>query len=234
MMTLCAFQRARQHLLALLGPQAASGPRHPLRAAGNRPTADQRRNLDGAVDPCLPTGPGYANNAADLVEFRVKPTSGATAFRVILNTLENPSLIAFSSALGGHGGQTVRIAMGVGLWDAANGRYLLPQATADATHPGGAGTATNPAAFFNVAFRTAEPEPSVTAETGAVTDPAWWRDQQQGTALAAGDISAFSAEVNFREARRGCHRQFAGPGQRHDGPNPGQSLLARAGRRLLG
>jgi hypothetical protein len=53
-----------------------------------------------------PTGPGYANNAADLVEFRVKPTAQATAFRVTLNTLENPSLIAFSIALGGRPGQT--------------------------------------------------------------------------------------------------------------------------------
>jgi hypothetical protein len=220
-----------------------------------------------------PTGPGYANNAADLVEFRVKPTAGATAFRVTLNTLENPSLIAFSIALGGRPGQTfrfpdganvvapadlfltvhpsgsqlvaslthagtdapvagpapavhvdlqrrqievdvpqqdwnpgqntVRLAMGVGLWDAANGRYLLPQAAADATHPGGAGTATNPPAFFNVAFRTAEPQPSVTAETGAVTDAAWWRDQQQGTALAAGDLSPFFANVNFAELGAG-------------------------------
>ena len=53
-----------------------------------------------------PTGPGYANNAADLVEFRVKPTSGFTAFRVTLNTLENRSLIAFSVALGGRPGHT--------------------------------------------------------------------------------------------------------------------------------
>ncbi len=214
-----------------------------------------------------PTGPGYANNAADLVEFRVKPTGSATAFRVTLNTLENPSLIAFSVALGGRPGQThafpfgahvvapadlfltvhpsgsklvasltnattgtpasgpapavhvdlqrrqievdipheawnpgqrtVRMAMGVGLWDSTSRRYLLPQAAADATHPGGAGTATDPAAFFNVAFRTAEPQPSVTAETGAVLNPAWWRDQQQGAALAAGDISPFYANVSF-------------------------------------
>jgi hypothetical protein len=220
-----------------------------------------------------PTGPGYANNAADLVEFRVKPTTSATAFRITLNTLENPSLIAFSIALGGRPGQTypfpfganvvapadlfltvhpsgsqvvaslthattgtpatgaaptvhvdlqrrqievdvphgdwdpgrstVRMAMGLGLWDAGNGKYLLPQATADATHPGGAGTATNPAAFFNVAFRTAEPQPSVTAETGAVTNPAWWRDQQQGAALAAGDISPLFANVNFAKLAAG-------------------------------
>ena len=100
------------------------------------------------------------------------------------------------------GQSTVRMAMGLGLWDSTNKKYLLPQATADATHPGGAGTATNPAAFFNVAFRTAEPEPSVTAETGAVTNPAWWRDQQQGAALAAGDISPFFANVNFAKLAR--------------------------------
>ncbi|MGN6868008.1 MAG: glucodextranase DOMON-like domain-containing protein [Solirubrobacteraceae bacterium] len=220
-----------------------------------------------------PTGPGYANNAADLVEFRVKPTSSATAFRITLNTLQNPSLIAFSIALGGRPGQTypfpfganvvapadlfltvhpngsqlvaslthagtnapltgpaptvhvdlqrrqievdvphqawnpgqstVRMAMGVGLWDSSNGKYLLPQATADATHPGGAGAATSPAAFFNVAFRTAEPQPSVTAETGAVTNAAWWRDQQQGAALAAGDISPLFADVNFAKLSAG-------------------------------
>jgi predicted esterase len=220
-----------------------------------------------------PTGPGYANNAADLVEFRVKPTASATAFRVTLNTLENPSLIAFSIALGGRPGQTfpfpdganvvapadlfltvhpsgsqlvasltragtgapvtgpgpavhvdpkrrqievdvphqdwnpgqstVRMAMGIGLWNSAANQYLLPGPTATATQPGGSGTASNPPAFFNVAFRTAEPQPSVTAETGAVTNAAWWRDQQQGTALAAGDISPFFANVNFAKLGAG-------------------------------
>src|SRR5205807_5461249 len=48
-----------------------------------------------------PTGPGYANDAADLVELRVKPLARATAFRVTLNTLENPSLVALSIAIGG-------------------------------------------------------------------------------------------------------------------------------------
>ncbi len=221
-----------------------------------------------------PTGPGYANDAADLVEFRVKPTASATAFRVTLNTLENPSLIAFSIALGGRPGRTfefpdganvmapaslfltvhpsgsqlvadlvhagtdapvtgpapavhvdlqrrqievdvphqdwnpgqstVRMAMGVGLWDSTNGKYLLPQAVADATHPGGSGTSTNPAAFFNLAFRTAEPAASVTAATGAVTNAAWWRDQQQGAALAAGDISPLFANVNFARLAAGA------------------------------
>lgn len=216
-----------------------------------------------------PTGPGYDNNAADLVEFRVKPLTSATAFRITLNTLQNPSLVAFSIAIGGTPGtvhpfpdganvsapadmfltvhpsgstmaadlvhasdgspvsgppptvsvdltrrqievdvphadwapgpSTVRLAMGVGLWDNSKGRYLLPQATADATHPGGAGAAANPPAFFNVAFRTnsQEPMPSVTAGLDAVTDPRWWRDEAQGTTLATGDISKLYADVDF-------------------------------------
>src|SRR5437016_4309368 len=158
-----------------------------------------------------PTDPAYANDAADLVELRVKPLSDATAFRLTLNTMKDPSLVAFSIGIGGTpgvlrsfpvganvqapadlfltvhpagagmtgdlvdaatgqpvagpaplvavdtgrrqievrvphaawnpGSQVVRLTAGVGLWDKANGRYLLPQAAADAAHPGGAGAA---------------------------------------------------------------------------------------------
>ena len=48
-----------------------------------------------------PTDPVYANNAADLVELRVKPLADATAFRVTLNTLKDPERTAFTIALGG-------------------------------------------------------------------------------------------------------------------------------------
>jgi hypothetical protein len=47
-----------------------------------------------------PTNPAYGGNAADLVEFRVKPLRKKTAFRVTLNTLEDPNLVAFTVALG--------------------------------------------------------------------------------------------------------------------------------------
>jgi hypothetical protein len=47
-----------------------------------------------------PTDPVFANNAADLVELRAKPLTSATAFRVTLNTLEDPSRTAFTIALG--------------------------------------------------------------------------------------------------------------------------------------
>ena len=216
-----------------------------------------------------PTNPTYANNAADLVEFRAKPIAGATAFRVTLNTMKDPSLVAFSVAIGGvdgttfqfphganvispanlfltvHGTSTgmvaelvhagtntlvagpsptatvdrarhqvevripttewnpgtgvVRLAMGVGLWNQATGAYLLPAVTQSTTTPGGAGTVATPAAFFNVAFRSnaQEPMPDARDPANTATNPAWWRDQAQGAALAAGDITAFHASVDF-------------------------------------
>ncbi len=48
-----------------------------------------------------PTDPRYANNAADLVELRVRPLSDATAFRITLNTLHDPNLVGTSIAIGG-------------------------------------------------------------------------------------------------------------------------------------
>src|SRR3954468_9059310 len=47
-----------------------------------------------------PTNPVYANNAADLVELRVRPLADATAFRVTLNTLKDADRTAFTIALG--------------------------------------------------------------------------------------------------------------------------------------
>src|SRR5712672_990207 len=47
-----------------------------------------------------PTDPVFANNAADLVELRVKPLASTTAFRVTLNTLIDPGRTAFTIALG--------------------------------------------------------------------------------------------------------------------------------------
>src|SRR4051794_35431976 len=47
-----------------------------------------------------PTDRVYADNAADLVELRVRPLADATAFRVTLNTLQDPERTAFTIALG--------------------------------------------------------------------------------------------------------------------------------------
>ena len=245
--------------------------------------ADPRGDKDTFSKPngtyTYPTDRAYADNAADLVEFRVKPLADATAFRLTLNTLKDPSLIAFSIAIAGAGtaprpfpfganvrvpaalfltvhprgsgmvaelvnaatggriapassvtvdtarrqievrvphaawnptGRLVTLAAGVGLWDKAAGRYLLPQGTADATHPGGSGDATNPPAFFNVAFRFAEPKPEVGDPAGTAQSPPWWRDKAQGEALASGDISALRVSVDFRKLRAGTNDDQVG------------------------
>jgi hypothetical protein len=228
-----------------------------------------------------PTGPAYANNAADLVEFRVKPLSDATAFRITLNTMKDPSLVAVSIAIGGTpgvslpfpdganvsapadlfltihpsgpsmvgdlvhsatgtpvagpaptvtvdtfrrqidvrvphadwnpAGQVVRLAAGVGLWDKPNNRYLIPQGTSDTTHPGGAGNAVSPPAFFNVAFRNDEPMPSIKDPFNTAQSPAWWRDKEQGQQLAAGDISNLHADVDFSKLAAGVNDDSAVP-----------------------
>src|SRR4051794_31104085 len=211
----------------------------------------------------------YANNAADLVEFRVKPLSDATAFRVTLNTLKDPSKVAFTVALGDsdapvpwpHGANVVspaqlfltvhgtsaelldaasgkplapaptmtvdttrrqfdvriphaawnpgtsivRMAAGVGLWDAASGGYAQPEAAASSTAPGG--RSASGAALFNMAFRTQEPVPHInypgTANTiveghvGVQQDGSWWRERRQGDVLASGDVTSLGAQVDF-------------------------------------
>jgi hypothetical protein len=71
-----------------------------------------------------PTDPVYANNAADLVELRIRPLDDATAFRVTLNTLQDPALTAFTIALGGEDdGAAVDWPHGAGVSSPA-GRFL--------------------------------------------------------------------------------------------------------------
>ena len=225
-----------------------------------------------------PANPAYANNAANLVEFRVKRLVRTTAFRITLNTMHDPTLIAFTIALGGAAGalesfpyganvktpaaefltvhpdpsgrlmvaslqaahsgrqlgsrapsvtvdtyrrqievevphadwnpgvRTIRISLGVGLWDKANHRYLLPGASATATTPGGGGAAASPPAFFDVGFRTHEPMTDLhefDSVPAAAQSPSWWRDADQGQALASGDISSLAAYVDFAKLKAG-------------------------------
>ena len=90
---------------------------------------------------------------------------------------------------------TVRLAAGVGLWDVAQDRYLIPGAAATADVPGGAGGLATPTAIFNAAFRFNETfqGPDFTI----FTDPGWWRDRLQGLFLKGGDLGQFAAQVDF-------------------------------------
>src|SRR4051812_16190834 len=74
-------------------------------ATGTQDPNDPFNEVENMFSPkhgtlSYPTDPVYANNAADLVELRVKPVADATAFRVTLNTLKDPARVAFTIALG--------------------------------------------------------------------------------------------------------------------------------------
>jgi len=237
-----------------------------------------------------PSASDYAENAADLVELRVKPLADSTAFRVTLHTMHDPKLVAFAIALGGtpgtlrpfphganvaapadyfltvHGSTTgmaaelvraadgtavagpspqvvvdllrrqievrvphaawnpsgaVRMAAGVGLWDIANSRYLLPQSASSATVPGGAGLAPNPAAFFNIAFRYHE-RSCVVARPGAGCGPGQRRHQ------------CLLRRGRRREAADRDHRRQRRPDRGTDVTHPGQPLRTPSGHRLRG
>jgi hypothetical protein len=245
------------------GAKLVADPNNPMNSPGGDPSGgDLFSAPDGTYT--YPTGPSYDENAANLIELRVRPTTEATALRITLNTLEDPNLVATAIAIGGSegvsrpfpfganvsaparyfltvhgetaaltdaltgaavpgpapsvsvdlarhqitvlvphsewqpGSSVVRLAAGVGLWNAATNSYLLPRAVASETQPGGAGEIPDPPAFFDVAFRfnAQEPVPG-TPGPSTTSDPSWWREQAQSNALAAGDISAFHAEVDF-------------------------------------
>jgi hypothetical protein len=205
-----------------------------------------------------PSSGGYYNNAADIVEVRLKRATNATLFRVTFNSLQNPDLVGFTIALGGsssptqnypfnanvsgpadlfvtvHGTTAVvtngpvgatasaswdasrkqftvtvpdstwqppsqfKVAVGAGLWDAAGNKYLTPAANRTASQPGGAGSLTNPPAFFNVAFRTAEPSATDTNGTNV------WRENQQANQLANHTMAPFTYTVDLSKLTSGA------------------------------
>ncbi|RZT87796.1 glucodextranase-like protein [Pseudonocardia sediminis] len=93
-----------------------------------------------------------------------------------------------------------RIAAAAGLWDRDADSYLVPQATADETRPGGAiiGDPT-PSAFFDTAFRFREPF------------EAPYRDNDQKKAIADGDVSPFFADVDFGKLADGTDDESGVP-----------------------
>ena len=96
----------------------------------------------------------------------------------------------------------VRMSIGVGLWDPAAGQYLAPQpGGATETTPGG-GTPQG-VAIVNVGPRYDEPMPTFAGATmgdtaaGGMALAPWWRERQQSEQLTLGDVTPFSAVVDF-------------------------------------
>jgi hypothetical protein len=82
------------------GAKEVTDPKNPMHSPGGDGSGgDLFSAPDGTYD--YPSGPGYDENAANLIELRVKPTARATLFRISLNTLENPGLVATAIAIGG-------------------------------------------------------------------------------------------------------------------------------------
>lgn len=78
----------------------------------------------------------FAGNAADLVEFRVKPLRAATAFRATLNTLIDPERTAFTVALGGSS-RAVEWPFGAGVRSPARAFLTVHGARAELTDAAG-------------------------------------------------------------------------------------------------
>jgi hypothetical protein len=104
------------------GAKLLTDPTNPMISpGGNSSGGDTFSEPDGTYT--YPTGPGYDENAANLIELRAKPLSGATAFRITLNTLENPDLVATAIAIGGTAGQTHPFPFGANV--SAPAQYFL-------------------------------------------------------------------------------------------------------------
>ncbi|HMC72655.1 MAG TPA: hypothetical protein VKJ07_26105, partial [Mycobacteriales bacterium] len=162
-------------------------------------------NTSAPADVFLTIKPADSGAAAVVTDATTgKPISGP-AVLVTADQERRQITVELPHAYWNPGDATARIAAAVGLWDRASDRYLLPGNSATATTPGGAGNASSPSAFFNVAFRLHEPTPEfgpAIAEQVA-NNPTWWRDSAQGAALAAGDISSLYADVDFGKLSRG-------------------------------
>jgi hypothetical protein len=104
------------------GAKEVPDPTNPMSSPGGDPSGgDTFSEPDGTYT--YPTGPGYDENAANLVELRVKPLASATAFRITLNTLENPNLVATAIAIGGTPGETHPFPFGANV--SAPAQYFL-------------------------------------------------------------------------------------------------------------
>ncbi|MFL5846035.1 MAG: alpha/beta hydrolase-fold protein [Solirubrobacteraceae bacterium] len=184
-----------------------------------------------------PDDPRYAGDAADLVELRVKPLPGETAFRLTYNAMADPSVVATTIGLGSapvalamphganarmpaqvfvtvHGGEADAVDAVSGATIAASlpvavdlerrqvdvrvpssvfdptGRKAVRIAAGTGLWSGTAYLPQSAAAFFNVAFRGTEPDTP-------------WRSNAQAVELADGDLSDFSASVDFTKLAAG-------------------------------
>jgi hypothetical protein len=156
--------------------------------------------------------------AADLRDAATGLVVSGTAPTATLDMTRRQITVTVPHSTWNPGTSVVRLAAGVGLWNASTSLYRVPAQNPSATLPGGAQLLGSPPALFNLAFRRecqmedplpplsapagCEPQPNVQSPN-ALSDASWWRDKAQahvlgsGTALATPDISQFFASVDF-------------------------------------
>lgn len=104
------------------GAKEFTDPKNPMQSPGGNPSGgDLFSAPDGTYD--YPSGPHYDENAANLIELRVRRLKPATAFRITLNTMEDPNLVATAIAIGGTEGQSHPFPFGANV--SAPARYFL-------------------------------------------------------------------------------------------------------------
>jgi dienelactone hydrolase len=176
-----------------------------------------------------PTGPGYEANAADLVELRVKPLPDSTAFRITLNTLENPKLAAFTIALGGTSGVNIAWPHGAGVSSPAERFLTWHGNTAELTSPTGQPLTPAPAVSVDTTRRQIDvriphsawnPGTSVVRMTIGV---GLWNDAA-GTYLAP-QSGAATATTPGGAAPTGVAIVNVGPRLNNQEPNPDVSMV---------
>lgn len=154
-----------------------------------------------------PTDPVFANNAADLVELRMRLLPDATAFRITLNTLQDAERTAFTIALGDSTGAR-EWPFGAGVSSPASHFVTVHGASAELREAGKGATLT-PA-----------PEVDVDVERRQITlriPHAAWQPQGDTLRLAAG--------VGLWDPEAGSYLQ---PGLLASEDAPGGAALSRA------
>src|SRR5256885_308987 len=179
---------------------------------GQRDPNDPRSNGDSFSAPngtyTYPTDQKrYAENAADLVELRVKPLADATAFRITLNTMLDPDAAATTIAIGNSAGP-----------------HPPP--------PRRPGPAAGPAGLLH---RRLPPQGALPDGPRRQLDDERPRLVARPAAGRLAEDRGHEPVLRrrrLRQARRGRHRRLGRPEDRADEPHPGQPLRAHAGRRL--
>jgi hypothetical protein len=124
---------------------------------GPGPRTDNGRNASGptAGDVFYPTAERYGSNAADLVEFRIKPTRDAILYRVTLNTARaaDATVVGIGIDTDRSGGAPVAWPEGAGITSPGLDRFITAWGTGGsvAALPGGSTTALPPGSVsFNL------------------------------------------------------------------------------------